>query len=904
MTSPIRARRWKAAFLGAIVSMFGTVAIAQEIGTTTAVTILTTGQPPGSSARELEIGTDVVANERLVTSQSGRAQLIFQDRSSLTVAPNSDLVLDEYVYDPETKTGKVVFSATKGFFRFVGGLISKQNAVEFRTPLATIGLRGGIADIDISAESVVAIKHFGVDLTVAPGPPGDTAQQFRIVRNGFKATVTEEGGRVQIEKVSQTEIDGNLAKLEGAPADGSDGPEQPVADAGSSREPAELAPIDHPAIQETIAGNSELESDIVEDNRDLADNLQEPDPPDNPDGPAPVAYSGQYQRNPVQDFDNAVIGSYVLPLIPAHNATYGGGRIEDDWFTAAVNGQRVRLPAPSPSAFTFDSAGTSSPFGPVSGTGFYSPKQDFFFYILQEIDNANNLATIFGGVPLATELFPTSGFATHSYQFGHPIPAAAGGSVIELIDELTLFSAYGDYNRFISVVGGGAVVFDGSGPGQRSAMIGTTGQYERQRLVVEGGPRDGPLEVAATAISSARRSSTDHPVHTYFSTTSVSDENGNDFFGVDAPDYFVTGSHSYARHGNIRDIDRLALYQSLGGTADLGRAFHTNGFAQPAVAPADLGSTRTTRTLFGYTGGIIEVRSGGAFAGDHVFNSDPNNRGRTAIPAVSPSDQTGLWIFTDADRRAVGVELGTENVAPNSSNNFYYFGNRYSPGSRSAFVDDFRFGARNPRSDSRSFNGYGTLGNDSIERLNGMFATTEMFGSALPDSVTPCVCKYLRWGYWSADARTGADATDPNRREAAHIASWVAGEIPDAIDIPMSGTAAYAGHIVGNVKNGADYYVSAGRFTHQYDFGTDTGIFSVTDFDSADYAGPTSASNLRNDFRGTNIQGSLDRNMNLRGSFYKTRSQGPGAIPAYVGGDFNVADGGDYKAGGTFAGDR
>ena len=97
--------------------------------------------------RRLEIGTNVVANERLVTSKSGRAQLIFRDRSSLIVAPNSDLVLDEYIYDPKTKAGKVVFSTTKGFFRFVGGVISKKNKVEFRTPLATIALRGGIADV-------------------------------------------------------------------------------------------------------------------------------------------------------------------------------------------------------------------------------------------------------------------------------------------------------------------------------------------------------------------------------------------------------------------------------------------------------------------------------------------------------------------------------------------------------------------------------------------------------------------------------------------------------------------------------------------------------------------------------------------------------------------------------------
>ena len=218
MTSSHRTRWWKAALLGIVISMLGTAASAQEIGTTTAVTVLTTGQPPGSAVRRLEIGTNVVANERVVTSQSGRAQMIFHDRSSLIVAPNSNLVLDEYVYDPETKAGKVIFSTTKGFFRFVGGIISKKNKVEFRTPLATIALRGGIADVNVSQKSVVAIKHFGVDVVVTLRLPDGAVRQTRVLRNGFKATVTEETVGIQVEKVTQAEIDGNLAKLEGEAA--------------------------------------------------------------------------------------------------------------------------------------------------------------------------------------------------------------------------------------------------------------------------------------------------------------------------------------------------------------------------------------------------------------------------------------------------------------------------------------------------------------------------------------------------------------------------------------------------------------------------------------------------------------------------------------------------------------
>ena len=165
----------------------------------------------------------------------------------------------------------------------------------------------------------------------------------------------------------------------------------------------------------------------------------------------------------------------------------------------------------------------------------------------------------------------------------------------------------------------------------------------------------------------------------------------------------------------------------------------------------------------------------------------------------------------------------------------------------------------------------------------------------LPDGVTPCECEYLRWGYWFNNARRVPTPDNLLQREAVHIASWVAGEIPDAVDIPTTGTAAYAGHIVGNVKNGASYYVSAGRFTQQYNFGTDTGAFNVTNFDGAElFRGNFGIKISGTISQGLNIQGGSNRTMNLRGSFFKSPSQGSGAIPAYVGGDFNVTGNG-YK---------
>ena len=111
----------------------------------------TTGTPPGGTVRALGTGNDVIFNERITTEAKGQADILFVDRSALTIGPNSDLVIDEFVYSPDTGTGKLAASATKGVFRFVGGALSKNpDSVTIKTPAAIVGVRGGVIMLAIN----------------------------------------------------------------------------------------------------------------------------------------------------------------------------------------------------------------------------------------------------------------------------------------------------------------------------------------------------------------------------------------------------------------------------------------------------------------------------------------------------------------------------------------------------------------------------------------------------------------------------------------------------------------------------------------------------------------------------------------------------------------------------------
>ncbi len=122
------------------------VALAQQrVGVDSAVNPAAMGIPPGALPRRLVLGQDVVFNERITTEAQGQTQILFVDESTLSVGPNANMVIDQFVYDPNAGTGKLVASLGRGVFRFVGGKLSKQdNAVTMRTPTATIGIRGGV----------------------------------------------------------------------------------------------------------------------------------------------------------------------------------------------------------------------------------------------------------------------------------------------------------------------------------------------------------------------------------------------------------------------------------------------------------------------------------------------------------------------------------------------------------------------------------------------------------------------------------------------------------------------------------------------------------------------------------------------------------------------------------------
>src|SRR5262245_53163841 len=110
-----------------------TDAVAQQVGTAGAV-----NPAAQAGSRILNVGSNIVFRERLQTSPQGSVQVIFVDKTTLNVGPNSNIVIDEFVYNPSSGTGRMTVTLAKGVLRVVGGNVTHTEGATIKTPLASV----------------------------------------------------------------------------------------------------------------------------------------------------------------------------------------------------------------------------------------------------------------------------------------------------------------------------------------------------------------------------------------------------------------------------------------------------------------------------------------------------------------------------------------------------------------------------------------------------------------------------------------------------------------------------------------------------------------------------------------------------------------------------------------------
>lgn len=216
---------------GGIGAAFGPTAdaLAQNaptIGTVAAVKPDAFGAAPGAAEQTLNIGNDLVQDQKIRTDANGTANVIFADRSTLTVGKGSEVVLDKFVYDPSTGSGGLAIDLTQGALRFVGGKLSKDGNVQVKTPTATMTVRGGIA-LFFNPPKGSGLDGYAAFLYGHELHNVDTGES--IYRPGFAFKFPADGGPPLLVKLTDKELAFLLANFNTETGQGGRFPDQDLA---------------------------------------------------------------------------------------------------------------------------------------------------------------------------------------------------------------------------------------------------------------------------------------------------------------------------------------------------------------------------------------------------------------------------------------------------------------------------------------------------------------------------------------------------------------------------------------------------------------------------------------------------------------------------------------------------
>jgi len=799
-----------------------------SVGVTAAVNPDATGTPPQRATRTLNIGLDMFRNERITTGPVGKTQLLFLDGSALSIGPNSEVVLDEFVYDPSNGTGKLAMTATKGVFRLVGGRISKTEPVTLTTPTATIGIRGGIGSAEIGTGNDFAGIQFG-KMTVTPKADQPAID---LVRPGTGVQLFGDGRISGSMPFPVDQLNRMLAALEGDRGRGGGASEQPtegrvrqagVSNNGSANNPSDLREDENAAADiASVASDAEAATNLSQASQ--TGFAPSPRGSSSTDVNSAVLL-GRYKSTPGS---GTALGAGDTSLSfnrPLFAFLFGGNFVGFTPFSSSSSGFSLSSPdykAPITgtllettergSFFSFSSGNTTSPFGPISGKVFVSANGDFYYYENIEENFSNERSLAFAGI--ATPLSVIAGQASGSlltYKVGPDgifgsnlafILQAAGGNLAGTRSNAYILNSSGSAGSQSAFLQGNLAI-DGQGTSQRSAVSLLTGRVVRSpagNVLLEGFAR-GSFRTGATAnagfLSGAAGFS--------------SDALGNGVFGATNPDFFVLESSDTLGVTSIGGFPTAtALPTATGITQSLNgvnTTYFPNDLAQRIANPGGVGVSRQSRSLGGFATGFVDFFNA---AGTLISNN-----------IGFQSSGSSFALSTDAGLNTIS---GMINGSAGTANFVLPIGGGSGDG-RSAFVDDKLIAAVEAPS-GQTRNGSPVTAVKMYVVGNELVSTSNF----LPSGVSYCACTASSWGYF------GFDVLHANGTDRLHLGQFVAGNIPASV--PVSGSGSYIGHAVGDIAvNGGARFKAAGNLSFTYNFSTATGTWSVTNFDGGSVSG-------------------------------------------------------------------
>ena len=744
--------------LGAVLAL-SAPACADTVGTAGAVNTTSSGTPPGGATRVIEIGTQVVENEKIQTTGTGSVQVLFIDKTTLNVGPNSTLVIDRFVYNPVTTKGQLALSLGKGVLRVVGGVATHSEGATIRTPVAAIGLRGGIALISHSgAKGTQAILGFGhMSVTSLCGGPDCHPTTVDVSRPGYGVTVTginrppSSPGRASSQELAQ--LNGQLTSRGGQSGGAS---QQPTDNQAQSYNVGTPSSPGAPIAQTASQGRANALTIVNATQQTVQQGAQT------------AASTGTATRVAIQNVIRALTAVTPPPVTPPPV-------VPPPIVPPPIVPPPI-IPPVTPAPTATYAMITHGPFSTSTGP---SP------------------------VPYLTAAFAGNGNFTVSPILGYQ----KGG----LNSDGTPDTTSRQFQAGLSVTGKGAAqnatLFVMTSAISNAPNIGFTQAGGFTGVTVRNGA--GWYGLATGAVSSATQNSAHNTVQTlnglpvagFSLNSSTTNLNTGSVLDTQAFNYLQTGPANYR-------FDPVTTQAST-APANIHPTLTLNGYVGGVMVTATGGvqgaPTNFTKpyvvTNIANNPGLVSI----FLPGDSSEMLAIFNVGSVAAPSNAMTSST--YVFGSLNGNGLSGLNSARGTYVNPSNF----------GARDAAV--FNNGANTPVSlrNGQLLSSIGGYANQQLVTAETVGANTPTFLTSISTAaggVQPCNCESTQWGFWSAfnGATNNGQLTFEDQGA---LLLWVAGNPTTVGSLPASGTATYTGHAIANIANGTGglTYLAAGTFS-------------------------------------------------------------------------------------------
>lgn len=773
---------WAAEAIGVVGSLQGSATAANQAG-----------------ARNLNVGDKVFLDEEVTTNAGSKLQLMLNDRSTITLNANSKVKVNEFAYNPSQDSGSMAMEGVKGAFRFIGGALSKQQPVTIKTPVSSIGIRGGIVDTHIGPQGQTnAIFLFGDAMTMT-NQNGQTSQITTPGQGLGMQTPTDIPGVLSGNVVQQ--LLGAFEPVVGPQSSNNTGGGDPAqTQGGGEAEYGAFADSDTP----DTSGNSTLESGVQGStgggsaNR-LAGDINNSASVNNTtkarkaserisaasSGGATGSSSSSSGAGPTYSYT----GRYGVPVAPHERGSVGANVItggadfqfvaEENYPSNAIVNTGIMPKPPTDGKTSISNISIDDGTGPTLFDGFvygFTGITSYYYHL----DDGSSPANIFLGKPVYWNDLSIAFAATSAQTMGEGTKL----SYYKFLPDLNTYTGIGDVGFFdYGLIDMTTGVYSDDG---RSAPFALAVDWDRKKFITghidwSGGEFTfnrlvmafGDVEDATGAFEGFNFLQTQDGFSSAIGMEQgIINSGANPFFSDD---------------GSV--INSLVME----GTQENGAGITAPGIRIDGSG-LDVNETRTSQTITGYAAGHLTANEGGAIEVMRVSSgSNANNVSITSN--ASAGTVTAGMILHDVVEPSNGATIDFNGTSAALSDDMY-----------AVQQTNVTYNGDNPGSHAAP-NGF-------LASANAISNVTNRCGS----------CEFVHWGVWAGEVEreiSGVPVTD-----VAYSVPYVAGQMTQDIasnsSLALLGTVFYSGMMYGTEYNGTSLQRVEGEFDSYINLSTRT----------------------------------------------------------------------------------